>query len=101
MNVGCALDEGLARPDEKITVFYGERCVWWCRVEARGKTGHGSRFVKGTLVREYFNQKNNTRTLTLKHRYSNSQTPSCSEQNSSISCCGGSKIEQLRLFLWT
>ena len=50
MNVGCALDEGLARLDEKMTVFYGERCVWWCRVEARGKTGHGSRFVQNTAI---------------------------------------------------
>eukprot|EP00939_MAST-03C_sp_MAST-3C-sp1_P001931 g1931.t1 len=50
LNVGVALDEGLARADKRITVFYGERAVWWCRVECRGKTGHGSRFVKQTAV---------------------------------------------------
>jgi len=50
LNVGVALDEGLARKDEKMTVFYGERAVWWCRVECRGKTGHGSRFVKNSAV---------------------------------------------------
>ena len=29
MNIGVALDEGLARNDDRITVFYGERHVFW------------------------------------------------------------------------
>ena len=28
LNVGFALDEGLANPTEKFTVFYGERMPW-------------------------------------------------------------------------
>ena len=28
MNVGFALDEGLANPTNKFTVFYGERMPW-------------------------------------------------------------------------
>lgn len=28
MNVGFALDEGYANPDEKMLVFYGERSPW-------------------------------------------------------------------------
>ncbi len=32
LNIGLALDEGLANPTEKFTVFYGERAVWWCKV---------------------------------------------------------------------
>lgn len=50
MNVGVALDEGLARPDDRFTVYYGERAVWWCRVEAKGPTGHASQFVRETAV---------------------------------------------------
>ena len=41
LNVGVALDEGLANPTDKFTVFYGERAVWWLRVTAEGPTGHG------------------------------------------------------------
>ena len=29
LNVGVALDEGLAREDEGMTVYYGERNVMW------------------------------------------------------------------------
>ena len=28
LNVGFALDEGLANPNEEFTVFYGERMPW-------------------------------------------------------------------------
>ncbi len=31
LNVGVALDEGLASPDDSFTVFYGER-VAWCKL---------------------------------------------------------------------
>jgi aminoacylase len=46
--VGLALDEGLANPGEKYTVFYGERNPWWIMVRSTGPTGHGSRFIKNT-----------------------------------------------------
>ena len=32
LNVGVALDEGLAREDSDMTIFYGERHVMWTRV---------------------------------------------------------------------
>jgi hypothetical protein len=32
LNVALALDEGLANPTDKFTVFYGERAVWWLKV---------------------------------------------------------------------
>lgn len=28
LNVGFALDEGMASENEEFTVFYGERCIW-------------------------------------------------------------------------
>ena len=74
MNVGVAIDEGLASPtggfvspkkkkktiEKKLkiyffdiaayTVFYGERSPMWIRVKATGNVGHGSRFVENTAV---------------------------------------------------
>ena len=34
LNVGMALDEGLAREDDKMTVFYGERHKMWTNVRS-------------------------------------------------------------------
>lgn len=45
-----ALDEGLASPDERFSVFYGERKIWWLLVRAAGPAGHGSRFIEGAAV---------------------------------------------------
>eukprot|EP00038_Savillea_parva_P009016 m.180685 g.180685 ORF g.180685 m.180685 type:complete len:466 (+) comp15071_c0_seq1:47-1444(+) len=45
--VGCAFDEGLASTEDAYTCFYGERTPWWVVVEAKGPTGHGSRFIQG------------------------------------------------------
>jgi len=45
LNVGLALDEGLANPEDKYTVFYGERAPWWVKFKAEGPTGHASRFI--------------------------------------------------------
>jgi len=50
LNVGVALDEGLASPTDAFTVFYGERVPWWVIFRAAGPTGHGSRFVKNTAM---------------------------------------------------
>ncbi|ELT90864.1 hypothetical protein CAPTEDRAFT_184037 [Capitella teleta] len=55
LNVGFALDEGLANPTENFTVFYGERSPWWIEVTCPGAPGHGSRFVEndaGTKMRK-------------------------------------------------
>jgi len=50
LNIAVALDEGLANPTDKFTVFYGERAVWWLKVKSSGPTGHGSRFIKNTAM---------------------------------------------------
>jgi len=48
LNIGVALDEGLANPDPTMfTSFYGERSAWWFVINAKGPTGHGSRFIEG------------------------------------------------------
>ena len=46
LNIGFALDEGIANPLDEFTVFYGERGVWWMTVKAQGPTGHASRFIQ-------------------------------------------------------
>ncbi|KAJ8302061.1 hypothetical protein KUTeg_021048 [Tegillarca granosa] len=43
LNVGCAVDEGLANPTDAFTVFYGERAPW-C---------HGSRFIENTAAEKF------------------------------------------------
>ena len=51
-NIGCALDEGLASEDDDFSIFYGERLPCWIHVEAKGNTGHASRFIDGTAVEQ-------------------------------------------------
>ena len=50
LNVGIALDEGLANPDNAYSVFWGERASNWVILKATGPTGHGSRFIKDTAI---------------------------------------------------
>uniref|UniRef100_A0A667YCB6 N-acyl-aliphatic-L-amino acid amidohydrolase n=1 Tax=Myripristis murdjan TaxID=586833 RepID=A0A667YCB6_9TELE len=50
LNIGFALDEGLANPAEAFTVFYGERNPWWITIHCPGSPGHGSRFVENTAA---------------------------------------------------
>jgi aminoacylase len=50
IDVGIALDEGLASEDDHFSVFYGERLPWWIKMEAKGNTGHASRFIDDTAV---------------------------------------------------
>ena len=50
LNVGLALDEGLANPGNAFSVFYGERASNWVILRTRGPTGHGSRFIKNTAI---------------------------------------------------
>ncbi|KAG9287877.1 hypothetical protein G9A89_017472 [Geosiphon pyriformis] len=50
LNIGFALDEGIANPNNALKVFYGERAVWWINVIARGNTGHGSQFIQNTAT---------------------------------------------------
>lgn len=48
LNVGFALDEGIASPDEEFPVFYGERSVWRIEFVCNGTTGHGSLLLPAT-----------------------------------------------------
>ncbi|XP_053156743.1 aminoacylase-1 [Hemicordylus capensis] len=50
LDVGFALDEGLANPTDTFTVFYGEKCPWWIKVKVEGNPGHGSRFIENTAA---------------------------------------------------
>lgn len=50
LNIGFALDEGLASPTNEYSVFYAERKPWWIKVTAKGNTGHGSRFIDDTAM---------------------------------------------------
>jgi aminoacylase len=50
--IALALDEGLASTTESFSVFYGERIPWFIDVTARGRTGHGSRFIEETAVEQ-------------------------------------------------
>ena len=50
LNIGIALDEGLANPKNKFSLFYGERASNWVILRTRGPAGHGSRFVKDTAI---------------------------------------------------
>ncbi|VDM49434.1 unnamed protein product [Toxocara canis] len=50
LNVGFALDEGLASEEEAFKVHYGERCPWWIIVKCKGQPGHGSRFIENTAA---------------------------------------------------
>jgi aminoacylase len=50
LNVGIALDEGLANPDNAYSVFWGERASNWVILKATGPAGHGSRFIKDTAI---------------------------------------------------
>ncbi|KOX69073.1 Aminoacylase-1 [Melipona quadrifasciata] len=42
LNVGFALDEGVASPEEFFYMFYGERAIWHIEIKCEGTPGHGS-----------------------------------------------------------
>ena len=42
LNIGFALDEGVASPEELFYMFNGERAIWHVEVECQGTPGHGS-----------------------------------------------------------
>merc|ERR1719341_619587 len=46
LNLGFALDEGIANPGEDFPLFYGERKAFKMRVTCPGSPGHGSMFVQ-------------------------------------------------------
>ncbi|XP_041982810.1 aminoacylase-1A-like [Aricia agestis] len=48
LNVGFALDEGLANPTEEFALYNGERCIWQMHVHCAGQPGHGSLLLPNT-----------------------------------------------------
>lgn len=48
LNVGFALDEGIASPERHMPVFYAERSVWRVHFRCSGQGGHGSLLHRGT-----------------------------------------------------
>ena len=38
LNIGLAIDVGLASPDEIVPLFYGERNVFWVKFHCMGKS---------------------------------------------------------------
>ena len=46
LNIGLAIDEGLASPDEVIPLFYGERNVFWVTFKCMGKLQKYWQFYK-------------------------------------------------------
>ncbi|XP_023727713.1 aminoacylase-1 isoform X2 [Cryptotermes secundus] len=48
LNVGFALDEGMADPSEQFLLFYGERSIWHLFVHCPGSPGHGSLLLPDT-----------------------------------------------------
>lgn len=48
LNVGFALDEGIASPNETFDVFYAERSTWRIYFHISGSAGHGSILHKAT-----------------------------------------------------
>lgn len=48
LNVGFALDEGMANPGEEFILFYGERSIWQLHIHCTGQPGHGSLLLDNT-----------------------------------------------------
>ena len=48
LNVGFALDEGVANPTNNYYMFNGERTIWHVHVHCPGNPGHGSMLLDNT-----------------------------------------------------
>lgn len=48
LNVGFALDEGLASATDEFPVYYAERSIWRVTYNCTGTAGHGSLLLKNT-----------------------------------------------------
>lgn len=48
LNVGFALDEGIANPTDTFYLFNGERSIWHVEVHCPGNPGHGSMLLDNT-----------------------------------------------------
>jgi N-acyl-L-amino-acid amidohydrolase len=50
LNIGAALDEGEAYPEDYFILYYGEKSSWNLIVTANGDTGHSSKFVENLAI---------------------------------------------------
>ncbi|CAH1115008.1 unnamed protein product [Psylliodes chrysocephalus] len=48
LNVGFALDEGIASPNNEYPIFYAERVIWQMLFHIPGHPGHGSLLLENT-----------------------------------------------------
>lgn len=48
LNVGFALDEGMASPNSDFLIFYAERSIWHAEFTIPGTEGHGSLLLENT-----------------------------------------------------
>lgn len=48
LNIGFALDEGVASPTDKFSLFNGERSIWQIWIQCAGPPGHGSLLIPNT-----------------------------------------------------
>ncbi|XP_056638469.1 aminoacylase-1-like isoform X1 [Diorhabda sublineata] len=48
LNIGFALDEGMASPNNEYPVFYAERVIWQMHIHCPGHPGHGSLLLENT-----------------------------------------------------
>ncbi|KAF4517927.1 hypothetical protein B566_EDAN005992 [Ephemera danica] len=48
LNVGFALDEGMASPNDEFLLYYGERSIWHVFIHCPGTPGHGSLMLPDT-----------------------------------------------------
>lgn len=50
LNVGLALDEGLAHDENRFVIYYGERTPLWVTFLAKGPVGHAAKLVDSTAM---------------------------------------------------
>ncbi|XP_074304598.1 uncharacterized protein LOC141639346 isoform X1 [Silene latifolia] len=50
LNVGFAMDEGQASPNDEFRVFYADRSPWHVTIKAVGPPGHGSRMYDDSAM---------------------------------------------------
>ncbi|XP_017778463.1 PREDICTED: aminoacylase-1-like [Nicrophorus vespilloides] len=50
LNVGFALDEGMANDKDDFLLYYGERCIWHINFRCPGQPGHGSLLLENTAA---------------------------------------------------
>ncbi|XP_068632984.1 aminoacylase-1-like [Battus philenor] len=48
LNIGFALDEGMANPTDEFVIFNGERSIWQIHIHCTGQPGHGSLLIPNT-----------------------------------------------------